>query len=263
MTRFVLTDAQWALIEPHCLGKSTDPGRTGGGCTAVLRGGAVDRAHRRSVAGPSRGVRQLEHSVQALPSLGQGRCVQTHIRRGVWGPGPRVRNGRRQHRRGPPPRTGCKWGSQRPGHRPLARRLDHQDRRPDRCARQPGGLRTPAGAALRDPGGGAADRRRRVRRADRGQGLRRRLDPCRAGRRGRGGGRLAASTTHPAPAHRPRYLQVAPPHREFLRQTAGAAVGVEDVDVGAVEDQADRRRRGGSAGLRFLRATIWPAGVST
>jgi transposase len=30
MTRFVLTDAQWGRIEPHCLGKATDPGRTGG-----------------------------------------------------------------------------------------------------------------------------------------------------------------------------------------------------------------------------------------
>ncbi|GCE90298.1 transposase [Komagataeibacter diospyri] len=25
----MLTDAQWALIEPHCLGKPTDPGRSG------------------------------------------------------------------------------------------------------------------------------------------------------------------------------------------------------------------------------------------
>ncbi len=30
MDRFCLTDAQWAGIEPHCLGKKTDPGRTGG-----------------------------------------------------------------------------------------------------------------------------------------------------------------------------------------------------------------------------------------
>jgi len=29
LTRFVLTDAQWATIEPHCLGKKTDPGQTG------------------------------------------------------------------------------------------------------------------------------------------------------------------------------------------------------------------------------------------
>src|SRR5208283_1007325 len=30
MERFVLTDAQWARMEPHCLGKRTDPGRSGG-----------------------------------------------------------------------------------------------------------------------------------------------------------------------------------------------------------------------------------------
>ena len=29
MTRFVLTDCQWAKIEPHCLGKPSDPGRSG------------------------------------------------------------------------------------------------------------------------------------------------------------------------------------------------------------------------------------------
>ena len=29
MDRDVLTDAQWAQIEPHCLGKPTDPGRSG------------------------------------------------------------------------------------------------------------------------------------------------------------------------------------------------------------------------------------------
>jgi transposase len=30
MDRFVLTDAQWAKMEPHCLGKVSDPRRTGG-----------------------------------------------------------------------------------------------------------------------------------------------------------------------------------------------------------------------------------------
>ena len=29
MDRTCLTDAQWAKIEPHCLGKATDPGCTG------------------------------------------------------------------------------------------------------------------------------------------------------------------------------------------------------------------------------------------
>lgn len=32
MVRFCLNDVQWAKIEPHCLGKPTDPGRTGGDC---------------------------------------------------------------------------------------------------------------------------------------------------------------------------------------------------------------------------------------
>lgn len=30
MDRFVITDAQWKKMEPHCLGKKSDPGRTGG-----------------------------------------------------------------------------------------------------------------------------------------------------------------------------------------------------------------------------------------
>jgi transposase len=29
MERFVLTDAQWAKMAPHCLGKPSDPGRSG------------------------------------------------------------------------------------------------------------------------------------------------------------------------------------------------------------------------------------------
>jgi transposase len=28
--RFVISDRQWSLMERHCLGKKTDPGRTGG-----------------------------------------------------------------------------------------------------------------------------------------------------------------------------------------------------------------------------------------
>jgi transposase len=29
MDRYVLTDAQWAKMEPHCQGKLSDPGRSG------------------------------------------------------------------------------------------------------------------------------------------------------------------------------------------------------------------------------------------
>ena len=36
MTRYCLTDAQWAKMEPHCLGKNGDPGRTGGDARLFL-----------------------------------------------------------------------------------------------------------------------------------------------------------------------------------------------------------------------------------
>lgn len=36
MTRYCLTDAQWAKMEPHCLGKKGDPGRTGGDARLFL-----------------------------------------------------------------------------------------------------------------------------------------------------------------------------------------------------------------------------------
>ncbi len=34
--RFIVTDRQWTLIEPHCLGKKNDPGRTGGDARLFL-----------------------------------------------------------------------------------------------------------------------------------------------------------------------------------------------------------------------------------
>jgi transposase len=34
--RFVITNQMWALMEPHCLGKKSDPGRTGGDARLFL-----------------------------------------------------------------------------------------------------------------------------------------------------------------------------------------------------------------------------------
>ena len=36
--RYVITDRQWSRIEPHCLGKKTDPGRTGSDGRQLLEG---------------------------------------------------------------------------------------------------------------------------------------------------------------------------------------------------------------------------------
>ena len=38
MDRFVLTDAQWAKMEPHCLGKPGDPGRDTVGVPPLIDG---------------------------------------------------------------------------------------------------------------------------------------------------------------------------------------------------------------------------------
>ena len=38
MDRFILTDAQWEKMQPFCLGKPGDPGRTGGDCRLFLEG---------------------------------------------------------------------------------------------------------------------------------------------------------------------------------------------------------------------------------
>ena len=34
--RFVITDRMWALMEPHCLGKPSDPGCPGGDCRLFM-----------------------------------------------------------------------------------------------------------------------------------------------------------------------------------------------------------------------------------
>ena len=34
--RYIITDRQWEKIEPHCLGKKSDPGRTGGDARLFL-----------------------------------------------------------------------------------------------------------------------------------------------------------------------------------------------------------------------------------
>ena len=38
MTRQILTDAQWQIIEPFCLGKKSDPGQTGGDTRLFMEG---------------------------------------------------------------------------------------------------------------------------------------------------------------------------------------------------------------------------------
>jgi len=71
MERLVLTDAQWAKMAPHCLGKPSDPGRSGEDNRLFVEA-VLWIAHRQPLARPPGGVRQVEHGLQALSGLGEG-----------------------------------------------------------------------------------------------------------------------------------------------------------------------------------------------
>ena len=72
MIRTVLTDAQWAVIAPHCLGRECDPGRTGPDPRRFVEAVLWDLADRMPLARPAGRVRALEQRVQALPKVGEG-----------------------------------------------------------------------------------------------------------------------------------------------------------------------------------------------
>ena len=173
MTRMILTDAQWSRIEPHCLGKASDPGRTGGDARlfieAVLwiaRTGSPWRDLPEVFGNWNTVFKRFRHWVKAdvfkriFDALSGDPDLEFAM---VDGTIVKV------HRHG----QGAKGGLRaRPSASPEG--LDHQDPRADRRARQPGALRAAPRAALRHGGRRAAHRGCRLRRADRRQGLRRR-----------------------------------------------------------------------------------------
>jgi transposase len=78
MDRYVLTDAQWARMEPHCLGKSTDPGRSGSDNRRFVE--AVLWIAR--TGSPWRDLPAMFGNWStAFQRLAQSRCVQAYLRR--------------------------------------------------------------------------------------------------------------------------------------------------------------------------------------
>lgn len=80
MDGFVLTDAQWPKMEPHCLGKPGDPG--GSGKDNWLFVAAVLWIAR--TGSPWRDLsamfRPLEEHIHALSRRGEGGCLKTVVR---------------------------------------------------------------------------------------------------------------------------------------------------------------------------------------
>ena len=89
--RYVITDRQGSKIEPHCLGKKTDPGRTGSDGRLFLEGvfwsegmnatgpRECPNAPRGTMARPSRRIRQVEHGLPPVQGLGAGGCIRAYI----------------------------------------------------------------------------------------------------------------------------------------------------------------------------------------
>src|SRR5712664_1640315 len=118
MHRFVLTDAQWAKMEPLCLGKPTDPGRSGSDNRMFLEEVLwIDRT-----GSPQRDLHQMIRTWSSLWST-------------------------RQSSKFTATRSAQK-GDQKSGHRQIKGWLDHQDPRADRRARESGAVHPAARPSL-------------------------------------------------------------------------------------------------------------------
>src|SRR6187397_2305963 len=112
MERFVLTDAQWAKMEPHCLGKPSDPGRSGSDNRRFVE--AVLWIVR--TGSPWRDLPPFFGNWNTVfkryRGLGQGGRFYKAFRGLLRHAGHGIRHGRRHHRQGPSPWTRRKRGSQ-------------------------------------------------------------------------------------------------------------------------------------------------------
>lgn len=111
MDRFSLTDAQWEKMQPFCLGKPTDPGRTGGDARlfveAVLwiaRTGSPWRDLPASFGNWNTVFKRFRDWVKADVFKRMFEAVSDE-------PGHGVRHGRCHDRLGSPPRAGRKRGT--------------------------------------------------------------------------------------------------------------------------------------------------------
>lgn len=134
MERFVLTDAQWAKMEPRCLGKPTDPGRSGKdnrlfveAVLWIVRTGSPWRdlppffGNWNSVSRRYRDWVAADVFLRLFEALRMSRTWNT-----PWSTPPSSRSTATAR---------AQKGDSKPGHRPLQGRHDHQDPRADRCPR--------------------------------------------------------------------------------------------------------------------------------
>src|SRR6202046_2267655 len=220
MERFVLTDAQWAKMEPHCLGKPTDPGRSGKdnrlfveAVLWVVRTGSRWRDLPAFFAKWNTVFKRYRDWVEAdvfvrlfeacsdQPDMEYAMIDATIVK---------------VHRT-----ARAQKGDSKPGHRPFQRRHDHQNSGADRRARLPRALRSVARPSLRYGRCCAPPRRHRSRCADRRQSLRQQRHSRRLERPRRQDRHFRASSPSPKTPVRCRDVQMASSDRELLLQAQG------------------------------------------
>src|SRR6185503_20178780 len=166
MERFVLTDAQWAKMKPHCLGKPTDPGRSGKdnrlfveAVLWVVRTGSPWRDLPTFFGKWNTVFKRYRDWVKADVSSGFLKPARTSRTWNTPWSTPLSSRSTATAR--------AQKGDSEPVHWPLQRRHDHQDPGADRCARQPRALRPSPRPSLRYDRRAAAPRGHRFCRADR------------------------------------------------------------------------------------------------
>ena len=141
MDRFVLTDAQWAKMEPHCLGKATDPGRSGNDNRLFIE--AVLWVAR--TGSPWRDLpAQFGNWSTAFRRFSDWRKADVFMK--LFEPVPTIRTWNTPWSTPPSSRSiataRAQKGDSEPGHRALQGRHDYQDPCADRRAGQSGALGT-------------------------------------------------------------------------------------------------------------------------
>lgn len=90
-------------MEPLCLGKPSDPGRSGKDNRTLVEAVLWIARPGPSLARSAARFRPLECRVHAFPRLGEGVRVETPVRLGLGRAGRGIRHGRRHDRQGPLP----------------------------------------------------------------------------------------------------------------------------------------------------------------
>ena len=136
MRRYALRDDQWDRIQDILPGREGHVGGTAADNRLLVE--AVSQVSRRHpLARSARALWRLEDRLSALQPMGQERRFRAGFQAFGQRPRQRVHDDRRHYRARSPGVAPAPKKRRRASHRPIPRRIDHQNSRARRCPRQP------------------------------------------------------------------------------------------------------------------------------